>query len=236
MLGKANLSEGPTSARPFQQRLERARRPDGEPLRARRYPSGSSSGSGGGGGGRAGPARGRHRDRRLDRLPGRRLRRGRHQADGRPAQPVRHRADPAPRTPRARWRGPSPTRPRCWARWPAAPPARRPPPAAGLPDNYTRYLKAGGLEGARLGSGGRASESANPATLAELDAAVAPAARERGPRVIDPVDLPDAVKIFEGPEYVALRHEFKRRPQRLPGHACPATTPEQPGRADRLQQ
>jgi amidase len=79
--------------------------------------------------------------------------------------------------------------------------------AAGLPGDYTGYLTGGALAGARLGLWREGSESANPATVAELDAAVA-VLRAAGAEVIDPVDLADAGKIFE-PEYVALRHEFK---------------------------
>ena len=79
--------------------------------------------------------------------------------------------------------------------------------AAGLPVSYAGYLDAGALDGARLGLWREGAESANPATLTELDAAVA-LLRASGAEVIDPVDLPDAAKIFE-PEYVALRHEFK---------------------------
>src|SRR6185437_11734684 len=79
--------------------------------------------------------------------------------------------------------------------------------AAGLPVSYAGYLDAGALDGARLDLWREGAESANPATLTELDAAVA-LLRASGAEVIDPVDLPDAAKIFE-PEYVALRHEFK---------------------------
>jgi amidase len=80
-------------------------------------------------------------------------------------------------------------------------------PAAGLPAGYTGYLDSGGLAGARLGLWREGSESANPATLAQLDAAIA-LLRAAGAEVVDPVELADAGKIFE-PEYVALRHEFK---------------------------
>jgi amidase len=43
--------------------------------------------------------------------------------------------------------------------------------------------------------------------MAVLDAAIA-RLRAAGAEVVDPVDLPDAGKLFE-PEYAALRHEFK---------------------------
>ena len=79
--------------------------------------------------------------------------------------------------------------------------------AAGLPADYTGYLDPGALAGARLGLWREGSESASPATVAQLDAAIA-LLRASGAEVVDPVELADAGKIFE-PEYVALRHEFK---------------------------
>ena len=75
------------------ERLERARRPDAQSLRARPQHQRLELRLGGGGGGEPGAARRRHRDRRLDRLAGVDLRPGRPEADGRPAQPRRHRAD-----------------------------------------------------------------------------------------------------------------------------------------------
>ena len=88
-----------------------------------RNPSGSSSGSAAGLSGRARAARGGHRDRRLDRLPVKRLRRGRRQADARAwsAGPASCRC-PWCRTPRARWPPRSPTRRCCCPCWP--PPTR----------------------------------------------------------------------------------------------------------------
>jgi amidase len=79
--------------------------------------------------------------------------------------------------------------------------------AAGLPADYTGYLDPGALAGSRLGLWRQGSESASPATVAQLDAAIA-LLRASGAEVVDPVELADAGKIFE-PEYVALRHEFK---------------------------
>ena len=57
-----------------------------------RNPSGLELGLGGGAVGGLRAARRRHGDGRVDRLPVKRLRRGRHQADPRPRQPGRHRA------------------------------------------------------------------------------------------------------------------------------------------------
>ena len=79
--------------------------------------------------------------------------------------------------------------------------------AAGQTADYAGYLDAGALAGARLGLWRDGSQEAGPATVAVLEAAVA-RLRAHGAEVIDPVDLPDAGKIFE-PEYVALRCEFK---------------------------
>jgi amidase len=70
-----------------------------------------------------------------------------------------------------------------------------------VPD-YTAFLDAGALDGARLGIWREGSAEAGPATAAVLDAAVT-RLRERGAQVIDPVHLPDADKISE-PEHTAL--------------------------------
>ena len=83
---------GQLPLQPFDQRLVHPRRADREPVRAGPQPVRVEFGVGGRGGRRSGAARGRHRDRRLDRLPGQRLRDRRHQADQRAGQPPRHRA------------------------------------------------------------------------------------------------------------------------------------------------
>jgi len=79
--------------------------------------------------------------------------------------------------------------------------------AAGHPGDYTAFLDAGALAGARLGVWRDGSPAAGPAAVALLDAAVA-RLRSRGAEVIDPVELPGAGQIGE-PEHAALLHEFK---------------------------
>ena len=91
----------------FGQRLERARRPDPQSLRARPQPLRLEFRLGRGRRRQPVRRRGRHRDRRLDRLPVVDERHRRHQADRRPD---RRRAascpSPTARTPPARWRAP----------------------------------------------------------------------------------------------------------------------------------
>ena len=79
--------------------------------------------------------------------------------------------------------------------------------AANRPADYTGYLDAGALAGARLGIWRDGSKAAGPATAAVLDAAVQ-RLRACGAEVIDPVSLPGADQAGE-PEIVALLHEFK---------------------------
>jgi amidase len=83
-------------------------------------------------------------------------------------------------------------------------------PAAGGPlgdCDYTSFLDAGALEGARIGVWRAASASAGAATAALLDAAVE-RLRGLGAKLADPVDLPDVDKITV-PEFDALYYEFK---------------------------
>ena len=63
--------------------------------------------------------------------------------------------------------------------------------AAGQPADYTAFLDAGALAGARLGIWRDGSKAAGPATAAVLDAAVA-RLRACGAEVIDPVPLAGA--------------------------------------------
>ena len=94
ILGKTNLSEWANfRSTQFDQRLERARRADAEPLRARPQPLRLQLRLRRRGRGEPLRGRGRHRDRRLDRLPVVRQRHRRHQADGRAGQPRRHHPD-----------------------------------------------------------------------------------------------------------------------------------------------
>jgi amidase len=73
--------------------------------------------------------------------------------------------------------------------------------------DYSAFLDADALPGARVGVWRSGSAAAGPATAAVLDRAVA-RLRELGAAVIDPVELPGAEKI-ELPEFAALLHEFK---------------------------
>ena len=75
------------------------------------------------------------------------------------------------------------------------------------PATFTRALDPAALDGARLGIWRAPSAAAGAATGAVLDMAVAKL-RSVGAVVIDPVTLPQAGQIA-GPEFTALRHEFK---------------------------
>ncbi len=79
--------------------------------------------------------------------------------------------------------------------------------AAGRPADYTAFLDAGALGGARLGVWRDGSKTAVPAAADVLDAAVE-RLRSCGAEVIDPVPLAD-LEQMEEPELVALLHEFK---------------------------
>ncbi len=94
IIGKANLSEWANfRSTNSTQRLVRRRRPDQQPVRAGPQPVRLVLRLRRRRRGQPGHRRDRHRDRRLDRLPVRAERRGRHQADARPGQPVRRGAD-----------------------------------------------------------------------------------------------------------------------------------------------
>ena len=75
-----------------------------------------------------------------------------------------------------------------------------------IPD-YTRFLDAGALAGARIGIWREPSASASQATIAVLEAAVE-RLRSAGAEVIDPVTLPGTDQIREH-ELTAILHEFK---------------------------
>lgn len=77
---------------------------------------------------------------------------------------------------------------------------------SGDPD-YTAFLDADALRGARVGVWRAGSAAAGPATAAVLDSAVG-RLRELGATVIDPVELPGAETI-ELPEFAAMLYEFK---------------------------
>jgi amidase len=79
--------------------------------------------------------------------------------------------------------------------------------AAGRTADYTAFLDAGALSGARLGIWRDGSKAAVPAAAHVLDAAVE-RLRACGAEVIDPVQLPDIDQVEE-PELSALVHEFK---------------------------
>ena len=127
IIGKANLSEWANfRGDELHQRVERRRRADRQPLRrstatrAARPPAPPSAVAAS-----LAQVADRHRDRRLDRLPGRPERRRRAQADARPGQPGRHRADLG-RAGHRRPDGPARRRtPRWCCRWSPGGPGRR---------------------------------------------------------------------------------------------------------------
>jgi amidase len=73
--------------------------------------------------------------------------------------------------------------------------------------DYTAFLQADALEGARIGVWRDGSKGADAATTAVLEAAIA-RMRGQGAEVIEPVQLTDSDKINES-EFAALTHEFK---------------------------
>jgi amidase len=79
--------------------------------------------------------------------------------------------------------------------------------AAALTAGAVGTLDGGALRGSRLGIWRDGSATANPATAAVLDAAVA-VLRDGGAQLVDPVTLPGAADITE-PEFAAMCHEFK---------------------------
>jgi len=79
--------------------------------------------------------------------------------------------------------------------------------AAGHATDYTAFLDAGALDGARIGVWRAGSALADGATVAILDAGLA-LLRGQGAVVIDPVELADIDKLAD-PEFAALTHEFK---------------------------
>ncbi len=79
--------------------------------------------------------------------------------------------------------------------------------AAANATDYAAYCDAGALAGARLGVWRAGSASADSATTAVLESALAVLAR-CGATIVDPVDLAEADKMGE-PEFAALKHEFK---------------------------
>jgi amidase len=79
--------------------------------------------------------------------------------------------------------------------------------AAGNATDYTAFLDAGAVAGARLGVWRAGSAPADAATVAVLDSALA-VLSSHGAELVDPVELADADKLAE-PEFAALTHEFK---------------------------
>jgi amidase len=78
---------------------------------------------------------------------------------------------------------------------------------SGQPADYTSFLDAGALRGARLGIWRDSYTSVVPAAADLLDGAVA-RLRACGAEITDPVTLPDLEQLEE-PEVAALVHEFK---------------------------
>jgi amidase len=73
--------------------------------------------------------------------------------------------------------------------------------------DYTAFLQADALAGARLGVWREPSSKADARTAAILETAIT-ALREAGAQIVDPVELADTDKLGE-PEFAALNHEFK---------------------------
>jgi amidase len=80
-------------------------------------------------------------------------------------------------------------------------------PAAGRARDYTAFLDASALAGARIGVWRDGAQEASAATAAVLGEALA-RLREAGAQLIDPVELPGAAELTE-PEFAALTCEFK---------------------------
>jgi amidase len=80
-------------------------------------------------------------------------------------------------------------------------------PATAAARDYTAFLDASALGGARLGVWRDPVKDAGSRITAVLDQAVA-VLREAGAELIDPVELPGSAEITE-PEWAALTHEFK---------------------------
>jgi amidase len=80
-------------------------------------------------------------------------------------------------------------------------------PAAGRARDYTAFLDAAALAGARLGVWRDGSEDAGAATAAVLEAALS-RLRQAGAQLIDPIELPGAAELTE-PEFAALTCEFR---------------------------
>jgi amidase len=79
--------------------------------------------------------------------------------------------------------------------------------APGLPGDYTAFLDAGALAGARIGIWRDGSRAASPATVAVLEAAV-DRLRSAGAQIVDPVPM-DGLGEADEPELTAMLHEFK---------------------------
>ena len=80
-------------------------------------------------------------------------------------------------------------------------------PAADHARDYTAFLDASALAGARIGVWRDGCKEAGGVTAAVLDQALA-RLREAGAQLVDPVELPGADEIRE-PEFAALTREFK---------------------------
>ena len=199
-----------------------------------RNPCGSSSGSGVAVSANLVRARGRHRDRRLDRLPVHEQRRRRDQADGRPREP-RRASSPSrtPRTPPARWRARWPTRPRCSRRSPASTRATRRPRRRRPRGRLHAFLDADGLRGARIGVA-RNLAGFHPDTDRLFDEALAEMKRARG-RDRGPGRRPARPRSSSDPEFEVLLYEFKADLEAYLASLGPKARVRTLADADRLQ-
>ena len=215
------------------QRMERPRRADQQPVRARPQPVRLQQRLGRGRGREPGHRHHRHRDRRLDRVPVRRQRRRRDQADARAGQPGRRhphlgpaghrRADDAQRDRRGgRALGDPGRRP--------ARPGDRTGPAVRRRD-YLAAAAAGRLarQADRRVAGGGGENAEVNAAAGRDDRAAAGAGRHRR----STLELPGLDVVFDA-EFPALLVEFKHDINAYLA-ATPGSTPAGPGRPDRVQ-
>ena len=157
------------------QRMERTRRANQEPVRARPQSVRVQFGDGRGDRGQPCGDRRGHRDRRIHRLPVVGERTGRHQADGRPGEPLGNHPDLA-FAGHGRPDGAGPSRmPRCCSRrWSGVDERDAATKAsAGKSGDYSKGLDAGALKGARIGVARKRYFGYSPAADRVIDAAIA---------------------------------------------------------------
>ena len=201
------------------ERLERARRADAEPVRARSQSLRLELGIGGRRGGEPGGRGDRHRNRRVDRVAGADQCARRHQADGRPSSAARASCrSPTARTPPARWRERSPTPPRCSARW-----------RAGSGRRGRRRAQNGAprlLDGFSTRTACEARASGSSATVCSATASKpiawpkrrSPMMKARGAVIVDPANIP-TLGSFDDARVRSAPLRVQGGPEQVPGLA-----------------